>query len=401
MTNWNNMRPQLPSAESLAEPLDGASFSEAARRFFLKYFVFSGRASKSEYWYGLLLAGGITFFLFMLQSVFGQNTASGFGKLVTTVSNIWILATFIPMLSLSVRRLHDANLSGWVMMALAVPVVGVLTVVVVGLLPPNPMGVHYDKVGLPPQPQPPDQQLYGGSPYETLEAHDPYEPPTQFSPPPPPPSSATPTYRAPRPAQETLQDPFSQPEGTPVSYEAETVSSSPTGPHIIALDETIPDLEDLYLPQAGPEDTLLTMAFIEPKPKLKAGRGPTFAMVADATAEPAGAQPFVPDLTGLPSLPTEKRPERLVTETFDPFSEKLSAAPAIPAPPAPATVPTPAPAPTRSESAVPPPPSPGEVAKPRETKGPVDKAAGVSVQGTKPFGPGNPDTFRRDVSRNP
>lgn len=39
---------------ALSAPLYGASFPQAVSRFFRKYATFSGRASRSEYWWWVL-----------------------------------------------------------------------------------------------------------------------------------------------------------------------------------------------------------------------------------------------------------------------------------------------------------------------------------------------------------
>jgi len=62
------------------------------------YFQFSGRASRSEYWW---------FFLATSVAVYG-TMAIGFDGLSTL---LW-LATIIPLLAVSWRRLHDSDLAG-------------------------------------------------------------------------------------------------------------------------------------------------------------------------------------------------------------------------------------------------------------------------------------------------
>ena len=42
------------SPDDLSRPLYGATFGQAVRRFFKKFSVFSGRASRSEYWFAYL-----------------------------------------------------------------------------------------------------------------------------------------------------------------------------------------------------------------------------------------------------------------------------------------------------------------------------------------------------------
>ena len=91
---------------------------------FYRYFDFKGRSSRSEFWWFTLLCFlvGILFFIISI------NTMPSFDKmmdpfyddswgLIDYVSALWSLAVFIPSLSVSVRRLHDLNRTGWWLMA--------------------------------------------------------------------------------------------------------------------------------------------------------------------------------------------------------------------------------------------------------------------------------------------
>lgn len=84
-------------------------FLEAARLAFQKYFQFSGRAQRAEYWWFQLFIFVVAIVLAVLDAItFGlSNDGTGlFGS-------IWSLATVIPTLSLGWRRMHDIGKSGW------------------------------------------------------------------------------------------------------------------------------------------------------------------------------------------------------------------------------------------------------------------------------------------------
>ena len=75
-----------------------------------KYANFSGRASKSEYWWFFLfciLAGVASQLLDVV--VLGQSIWVNYG----TINIIVNLILIIPILSAGARRLHDTNKSGW------------------------------------------------------------------------------------------------------------------------------------------------------------------------------------------------------------------------------------------------------------------------------------------------
>ena len=87
--------------------------------------VFTGRASRSEYWWWTLAALGINIVLGIIADVSDDKLAF--------LTGIWSLAIFIPGLALSVRRLHDINKSGWWLAALyGVMVIGVILMIAGG-----------------------------------------------------------------------------------------------------------------------------------------------------------------------------------------------------------------------------------------------------------------------------
>ena len=55
------------------------------------------------------------------------------------------LATFIPGLALMVRRFHDGNFSGWLVLLAFLPFFGSLVVLILVLMPSNPAGARFDK----------------------------------------------------------------------------------------------------------------------------------------------------------------------------------------------------------------------------------------------------------------
>ena len=68
-----------------------------------KYFVFKGRARRSEYWYFVLFNCIIAFALGFIGIYTGTEL----------LGNIYSLAVLFPSLAVGVRRMHDVNKSGW------------------------------------------------------------------------------------------------------------------------------------------------------------------------------------------------------------------------------------------------------------------------------------------------
>ncbi|MCD2511299.1 DUF805 domain-containing protein [Comamonas endophytica] len=91
------------------------TFQESIRVCFAKYADFSGRASRSEYWW---------FGLFAMLVSFGLSLISGILWL------LFALATVLPSIAVTTRRLHDTGRSGWWQLLYLVPVIGVVVMIV-------------------------------------------------------------------------------------------------------------------------------------------------------------------------------------------------------------------------------------------------------------------------------
>jgi uncharacterized membrane protein YhaH (DUF805 family) len=93
-------------------------FFDAIESGFRKYSQFSGRASRSEFWYWILFGflGGIVIFLFD-AFIFRMPQIRPLGILFS-------LAIIIPNISVTARRLHDINRSGWWQLLLFIPLIG-------------------------------------------------------------------------------------------------------------------------------------------------------------------------------------------------------------------------------------------------------------------------------------
>ena len=91
------------------------NFQESIKVCFSKYVDFSGRASRSEYWWFVL-------FLFL-------------GHFVLSIFSHWAaylfaLATLLPALAAATRRLHDTGRSGWWQLIWFVPFIGWIILIV-------------------------------------------------------------------------------------------------------------------------------------------------------------------------------------------------------------------------------------------------------------------------------
>jgi uncharacterized membrane protein YhaH (DUF805 family) len=116
------------------------NFIEAVSSGLQNYVNFSGRAIRSEYWYWVL-------FVIILCGVFGaidEWLYPGFQMGPFSWVNLAVvLASILPSLAVSVRRLHDIDRTGWWIL---IGVTGIGTIVLIywaclrGTLGPNRFG---------------------------------------------------------------------------------------------------------------------------------------------------------------------------------------------------------------------------------------------------------------------
>jgi uncharacterized membrane protein YhaH (DUF805 family) len=99
------------------------TFFEAISSGFRNYVGFSGRASRSEFWYWILF----TVLVSIVTSIIDLEVLS---SNVTPFSSIWSLVTLLPSLAMGVRRLHDTDRSGWWWLLSFIPLIGIIVLIV-------------------------------------------------------------------------------------------------------------------------------------------------------------------------------------------------------------------------------------------------------------------------------
>jgi uncharacterized membrane protein YhaH (DUF805 family) len=88
-------------------------FFDAVKVCFVKYTNFSDRASRSEFWLFTLFINIVSAMLGFLDPLIAGESFWDYDEIYAPLSTIFSLAIFIPFISVSVRRLHDVNRSGW------------------------------------------------------------------------------------------------------------------------------------------------------------------------------------------------------------------------------------------------------------------------------------------------
>jgi uncharacterized membrane protein YhaH (DUF805 family) len=85
------------------------TFQQAVKSCFAKYATFSGRSTRSEYWYWVLFATlGSLVALIIDTSVLGFDPSG-----VSPISGIFDLVILLPGITVAARRLHDMDRTAW------------------------------------------------------------------------------------------------------------------------------------------------------------------------------------------------------------------------------------------------------------------------------------------------
>lgn len=147
---WESYTPAPSGPETtIDQPFYGASFWTAFTRYWTKYATFSGRASRSEFWWADLGNGIIFLVLYLGLLTPGiVIAANGGSPALLIIGGILVglfgLAVIIPSYALLWRRLHDANLAGPLALLTLVPSLGGLWGIAIGFLPPKRDGERFD-----------------------------------------------------------------------------------------------------------------------------------------------------------------------------------------------------------------------------------------------------------------
>ena len=85
------------------------TFGESIKVCFTKYADFTGRATRSEFWWWILFT-----ILASIATVLVNEMLSA----------LFSLATILPSLAVAARRLHDTDRTGWMQLLWLIPIIG-------------------------------------------------------------------------------------------------------------------------------------------------------------------------------------------------------------------------------------------------------------------------------------
>lgn len=121
------------------------TFKQSVSTVFSKYIDFNGRASRSEYWWFALFQIIVFGCLNILGAIFSGDSQSMPGC-VYFIEGAYSLATILPSLGVTVRRLHDIGKGGgWIFIAL-VPFIGQIWLFILTVLPGEPQANRFGPV---------------------------------------------------------------------------------------------------------------------------------------------------------------------------------------------------------------------------------------------------------------
>ena len=109
-------------------PID---FQGAIRMQFQNVLNFSGRASRSAYWWYALALFIVDVVLQIISGVAGSSALSLLISLI-------LIVVGLSGLSVAVRRMHDSDKTGWLLLLGLIPIVGWIIVIVFMCLPGTP-----------------------------------------------------------------------------------------------------------------------------------------------------------------------------------------------------------------------------------------------------------------------
>jgi uncharacterized membrane protein YhaH (DUF805 family) len=103
------------------------------------YAVFQGRAQRKEFWMFVLFDTIIGIILNIIDVIIMSNITGS----INWLTIIYALALLIPSISVTVRRLHDTDHSGWWFFILLIPILGAILLFVFMILDSDSPENHY------------------------------------------------------------------------------------------------------------------------------------------------------------------------------------------------------------------------------------------------------------------
>lgn len=108
-------------------------FGAAVTSALSKYASGSGRARRSEYWWFVLFVWLINLGVGLLSALTSDSSDPGL-PVGVVAQFVVMIGLLLPLLALTVRRLHDAGFSGWWVLVGFVPFIGAIVLMIFAVL---------------------------------------------------------------------------------------------------------------------------------------------------------------------------------------------------------------------------------------------------------------------------
>ncbi len=127
--------PTVTAPQFVARPTQIMGFTSAVKNCVKNNYIgFSGRASRSEYWWFFLflqlvpIVGYVLVFSYISVALGGEDATMSFDTLMNLVMlpSLVTLGFLLPAISVSVRRMHDTGKSGWLLLVTLIPCIGII-----------------------------------------------------------------------------------------------------------------------------------------------------------------------------------------------------------------------------------------------------------------------------------
>jgi uncharacterized membrane protein YhaH (DUF805 family) len=143
-----------------SSPRPSVTMTQAVKLWLKNWKNFSGRASRSEYWWVFLALSIVEIVVMVVVMIVAfvvfaaTDSGAGSAPMMLFIALYGILgllglAVIVPWLSLSARRLHDTNQSGWMYLVGLIPYAGPIIQIVLMAQASNPAGARFDDAAQP------------------------------------------------------------------------------------------------------------------------------------------------------------------------------------------------------------------------------------------------------------
>ena len=106
------------------------TFIESIKTCFKKYITIKGRAPRSEYWWFQAMFAPLFLFVVIMSEAENLESSSELIILFYLLCFVIVIISLIPVITVTIRRFHDTNKSGWYFLLGFIPLVGSLIVTV-------------------------------------------------------------------------------------------------------------------------------------------------------------------------------------------------------------------------------------------------------------------------------